>query len=180
MALSVVPLGLSAETASGQSGLSVEATYKLLQEQGEKILFIDVRDPVEIQFVGFTDLVDVNIPFLLVDRQKWISSKSRFAMERNEAFLEGVAKALAAKGLGREARIITMCRSGSGRGEPSASYLRESGYPNAYFVIHGFQGDKLTEGLLEGFRLKNGWQNSGLPWSYEVNGAKIHRPSPEG
>ena len=36
--------------------------------QGEKnILFVDVRDPVEIMFVGFADTVHVNVPFMLVD-----------------------------------------------------------------------------------------------------------------
>jgi hypothetical protein len=68
-----------------------------------------------------------------------------------------------------------MCRSGSERGEPSARYLRENGFPNARFVINGFQGDTIKEGEHAGFRLKNGWQNSGLPWSMRMDADKIYR-----
>ncbi len=52
----------------------------------------------------------------------------------------------------------------------------EEGFPNSYYVIHGFLGDPLEEGMLQGFRLKNGWQNSGLPWDLSINDGKIYRP----
>lgn len=71
--------------------------------------------------------------------------------------------------------MITLCRSGSERGEPSAGFLRERGFGNARYVIHGFQGDPLSEGPQAGMRLKNGWQNSGLPWSPRLNADTIHR-----
>lgn len=32
-----------------------------------------------------------------------------------------------------------------------------------------------TEGPQAGFRLQNGWQNSGLPWSAKMNPEKIYR-----
>ena len=160
-------------------GLTPEETYALKTDQSDIILFIDVRDPVEIQFTGFTDLVDVNIPFLLVDRYQWSEERNRFHLPRNEYFIALVDKALVERNLTREARIITMCRSGSARGEPSAAYLREQGFSNAYFVMHGFQGDPLKDGPQAGMRLKNGWQNSGLPWSNQVNGEKIFRATRE-
>lgn len=154
-------------------GLTAQETHELVQSGETPLLFIDVRDPVEIQFTGFTDLVDVNIPFLLADRGRLNADGTGLLMERNPQFARDVARALEAKGLERDALIITMCRSGSNRGKPSAAFLREQGFANAKYVIHGFQGDVIREGEQEGFRLKNGWQNSGLPWSPAFNPEKI-------
>ena len=65
-------------------------------ERGADILFVDVRDPIEIMFTGFTDIVDVNIPYMVSNRQKWNDKKKVFAMEVNPAFETQIAKALAA------------------------------------------------------------------------------------
>jgi len=157
-------------------GLTAEKTFQLKNERPEALLFIDVRDPVEIQFTGFTDAVDLNIPYLTVDRHHWVEGKHRFSMDPNPDFLKAVVSALRDRGLEDDALIVTMCRSGSARGEPSAAYLRENGFTNAHFVIHGFQGDVATEGPNQGFRRVNGWQNSGLPWSHKMDPQKVHKP----
>ncbi len=172
--------GNGIEAGEASFGLSAGETHALVQEEGETLLFIDVRDPVEIQFTGFTDAVDLNIPFRLVDRTRLDRDRAVFAMPLNPDFLDAVRTALRAKGLADDARIITMCRSGSARGEPSAAFLRENGFPNAYFVRHGFQGDALREGLQAGQRLMNGWQNEGLPWSRRMNPEKIYEVSTAG
>ena len=44
--------------------------YDLKQKLGDKVLFIDVRDPVEIMFTGFTDVVDINIPFKMANKSR--------------------------------------------------------------------------------------------------------------
>ncbi|MFO8142864.1 MAG: rhodanese-like domain-containing protein [Marinobacter sp.] len=156
--------------------LTPQETLNRVQEQGEEVLFIDVRDPVEIMFIGFTDVVDLNIPFQLVDRTRFNEDKAVFAMDSNENFVAQVDAALAEKGLDRDALIITMCRSGSARGKPSADYLLERGFTNVKYVDHGFQGDSLKEGPQKGLRVQNGWQNSGMPWSTKANPEKIYRP----
>ena len=46
-----------------------------VQQTDSPVLFIDVRDPVEIMFVGFTDAVHANIPFMLVDCTRWNADK---------------------------------------------------------------------------------------------------------
>lgn len=139
-------------------------------------LFVDVRDPVEIMFVGFSDSVHANIPYLLVDRRQWNEERGVFRLERNPQFVEQVHAELARRGLTAEAEIITMCRSGSERGKPSAQFLRDNGFPNARYVINGFQGGSIKEGPQAGFRLLDGWQNEGLPWSTRMNPEKIYRP----
>lgn len=158
-----------------EMGLTPRETYERMQQNGDKILFLDVRDPVEIMFVGFTDTVDANIPFLIIDRTRWDAQKNRYQPYRNPNFATEVEGALKARGLTRDAEVITMCRSGNERGRPSAQFLRENGFPNAMYVINGFQGDRIKEGERAGFRLKNGWQNRGLPWSPKMNPEKMYR-----
>ncbi|MFH1804897.1 MAG: rhodanese-like domain-containing protein [Pseudomonadota bacterium] len=170
-ALALAPLS---PAHADDMGISPQATYELNQTD-QSVLFIDVRDPVEIMFIGFTDAVDQNIPYLLVDRRKWDAENDRFWLYQNPDFATEVEAALAARGLGKDAMIITMCRSGSERGEPSARFLRENGFPNARYVIGGFQGDSLKEGDKKGMRIVNGWQNSGLPWQGKPNPDKIYR-----
>lgn len=38
--------------------------------QGSQILLVDVRDPVEIMFTGFSDVVDINVPYMTVNRRE--------------------------------------------------------------------------------------------------------------
>lgn len=165
--------GVHAEEALA---VTPQETLELVQEQSDQVLFIDVRDPVEIMFTGFTDVVDLNIPFKMVDRSRFNEEKAVFAMDINESFVEQVDAALDEKGLDRDALIITMCRSGSARGKPSADYLLGQGFTNVKYVDHGFQGDSLKEGPQKGMRLQDGWQNSGMPWSNRANPEKIYRP----
>ncbi len=149
--------------------------YLRVTEGDKNILFVDVRDPVEIMFVGFADTVHVNVPFMLVDRSAWDAKRNVFRLYQNPDFIRQIQAELDRRGLGKDAEIITMCRSGSERGEPSAAFLRASGFPNARFVIDGFQGPAVKEGPQAGLRIKSGWQNSGLPWSGKMNPEKMYR-----
>ena len=155
--------------------ISSEEAYAKTQQTEQPVLLVDVRDPVEIMFIGFTDAADINIPFLLADRSQWNAERNIFPMNRNAEFIEQVKAELTKRGLPDSTEVITMCRSGSERGEPSAKALREAGVINARFVVHGFQGDALTEGPHAGMRLQNGWQNSGLPWGRNLDADKIYR-----
>ena len=169
-------IGFASLTAqAADMAISAQDTYAKIQKGERNVLFIDVRDPVEIMFVGSTDAAHANVPFMLVDRTQWNAEKGVFRLYRNPDFINQVKLQLAKRGLSSDAEIITMCRSGSERGEPSAAFLRENGFPNARFVVNGFQGGALKEGPQAGFRLQNGWQNSGLPWSAKMNADKIHR-----
>lgn len=156
--------------------LTAREAYELVRARGDEVLFVDVRDPIEIMFTGFTDVVDVNIPFLLANRERWNEQKSVFLMERNPHFESSIARALEERGLGKDAPIILMCRSGGSRGAPSARALHGKGYAQVYVVVDGFEGGTLGDGPRRHWRLKNGWKNSGLPWSYRLNPNKIHRP----
>lgn len=165
--------GLSAQAS--EIGISAQDAFAKTQQQDKSVLLVDVRDPVEIMFIGTTDVADVNIPFLLVDRSRFDEERGIFALEKNEAFADMIRAELQKRGLDENTEVITMCRSGSERGEPSAKVLREAGLPNARYVINGFQGDALKDGPQAGMRLQNGWQNSALPWTRKLDADKIYR-----
>ncbi|WP_068634853.1 rhodanese-like domain-containing protein [Thauera butanivorans] len=174
----LIAAALSLASLSAQAAdiaISAEETYAKIRNAEPDVLFVDVRDPVEIMFVGFTDAVHVNIPFLLVDRSQWNTERSVFRLYQNPDFAAQIKAELDKRGMGTDAEIITMCRSGSERGEPSASFLRANGFPNARYVVNGFQGAAIKDGPQAGFRLMNGWQNSGLPWSPKMNAGKVYR-----
>ena len=154
--------------------LDAREAYEMKTERGDEVLFVDVRDPIEIMFTGFTDVVDVNVPFLLADRGRWHPTKPNFAMTPNPDFEPGIARALAARGLTRDAPVILMCRSGGTRGAPSAMALSGKGYAQVYVVVDGFEGGTVRDGPRKSWRLKDGWKNAGLPWSYRLDREKIY------
>lgn len=161
-------------------GVDAEEVYQRINAADTRLLFVDVRDPVEIMFVGFTDSVHLNIPYLMVDRSRWDNARGVYSIHQNPRFLDDIRAALRQRGLQDDAEIVTMCRSGSERGKPSADYLRANGFPNARYVVDGFQGPVLKSGPQAGFRLQSGWQNRGLPWSYKLNPQKMYLPESMG
>ncbi len=154
--------------------LDSREAYDMKMAKGDQVLFVDVRDPIEIMFTGFTDVVDINIPFLIANRFKWHPKKPNFLMAKNPGFEQGIARALQARGLSKETPVILMCRSGGTRGAPSAMMLWGKGYSQVYVVTDGFEGGKIKKGDKKNWRLKNGWKNAGLPWSYKLNKEKMH------
>lgn len=154
--------------------LTATEAAEMVTKDGSGILFVDVREPVEIMFTGYTDMIDVNVPYLLVNAAKWNLKKPVLAMEKNPDFARGVELALAKKGLDKTAPIILMCRSGGTRGAPSAKALEGMDFKNVYVVTDGFEGSSSKENPDSPWRTVNGWKNSGLPWSYKLNPNKIY------
>lgn len=168
------PENLERQTSWGLYVDSREAFQMKTSQTGQKILFVDVRDPIEIMFTGFTDTVDINIPFLLSNPKKWNDKKNVYAMEVNKSFEPLVDKALKDRGLSKEDVVILMCRSGGERGAPSAKALEGKGYKQVYVVTDGFEGDTVKDGPKKNWRLVNGWKNSDLPWGYKLNQKKMY------
>ena len=61
----------------------------------------------------------------------------------------------------------------------AVNILAEAGFKNAYNIIDGMEGDlvKDPDSLYVGKRMKNGWKNSGLPWTYDVDPDRVRLPS---
>ncbi|MFX0540398.1 sulfurtransferase [Roseovarius sp. S4756] len=153
--------------------LTAREAYEMKTARGDEVLFVDVREPIEIMFTGFTDVVDVNVPFMLVDPTAWNPKKSVLQMRKNPGFAAGVAAAMEERGMGKDTPVILMCRSGGTRGAPSANALDGLGLSEVYVVVDGFEGGSIKDDPRGPWRLKNGWKNSELPWSYDLNKDKI-------
>ena len=54
----------------------------------------------------------------------------------------------------------------------AADLLSDSGYKRVYIVVYGYEGEMSDKGR----RTVNGWKNSGLPWSYELDKQKMYFP----
>jgi rhodanese-related sulfurtransferase len=63
-----------------------------------------------------------------------------------------------------------MCRSG-GRSAKAVDVLAKAGFLNVFNIIDGMEGDNVEDPGSEynRKRMKNGWKNSGLPWTYDVD-----------
>ena len=66
--------------------------------------------------------------------------------------------------------ILITCRSG-GRSAIAVNMLAAAGYSNVYSITDGVEGDKVNdpESVFHGKRMKNGWKNSGLPYTYSID-----------
>ena len=152
--------------------LTAQQTYEIVTAQPQDVLFIDVRTPSEIEFVGWTPLVDAVIPYMTNDFDEWDEKSQRYMKVINGDFPIVFEETVAEKGFNKDTPIIFMCRSGT-RSARAASLATKLGYTQAYTVVDGFEGDIAGEGPNKGHRVVNGWKNSQLPWSYEVDGLKI-------
>ena len=153
--------------------LTSRETYERVTQNKAKTLFIDVRTPAEVAFVGYPNSIDFSIPYVYVRDWRAIDERRKsLKVEPSTSFLVDIDQALKAKGLEKSDTIIVICRSGD-RSAKAAAFLYLSGYTNVYSVIDGFEGDVAKEGLWKGERALNGWKNNDLPWTYELDKDKI-------
>jgi rhodanese-related sulfurtransferase len=61
----------------------------------------------------------------------------------------------------KEDIVLFLCRSGV-RSRHAARVATELGYPNAFDILEGFEGDRDAEGHR---KTVGGWCKAGLPWT---------------
>ena len=155
--------------------LSSPEAAKFMDQNASKALFLDVRTPAELMFVGMPAQTDANVPYMKEpDFPAWDGVKGTLKLELNPDFLPEVRRRLAAKGLKANDTIVLICRSGD-RSAAAANLLAEAGFKNVYSVVDGFEGDLAGEGPKAGQRVVNGWKNAGLPWSYKLDRTKMYK-----
>ena len=148
------------QTTLGLYVTSQEA-YEMWNADPDAVNVVDVRTPEEYIFVGHAEMAR-NIPLVFIE-YRWDAEKDEPAVRPNPEFVSRV------KGLfGPTDTLLMMCRSG-GRSALAVNALAQGGFTNVYNVIDGIEGDKVAEegSLYFGKRMKNGWKNSGLPWTYD-------------
>ena len=157
------------QTALGLYVTAKEA-YEKWHADPENVNILDVRTPEEYIFIGHAEMA-WNIP-LTFQTYEWDASKGHFSEKSNPDFLAQVKELFAP-----EDTILITCRSG-GRSAIAVNLLAENGFKNAYTITDGMEGDmvKDPESLYNGKRMKNGWKNSGVPWTYTIDPAKMKLP----
>lgn len=144
---------------------SPQEAYDMKTKGGKKVLFIDVRTPAELEFVGTPTVIDKNIPLVYRDFSKYDAKKKRFATVKNKNFVKEVEALAKARGVGKDGTIIFMCRSGD-RSAVAVNMMAKQGYTHAYTLVGGFQGgpNKADHGK----RNKVGWMNDNLPFTQKL------------
>jgi rhodanese-related sulfurtransferase len=155
--------------------LSAQEAASFVTKTGSKTLFLDIRTPAEVMFVGMPAMADANVPYMVEpDFPAWDEAKGTLKLENNSDFVSEVRRRLNAKGLSPDSAIVLICRSGD-RSASAANLLSEAGLKNVYSVVDGFEGDLAKDGPKAGQRAVNGWKNAGLPWSYSLDKKKMYK-----
>ena len=140
-------------------------------EANAGILFLDVRDPIEVNFVGHPEPIDAIVPLKLI-KLEFDAKKGSYKGVPNADFVKNVDRLLARLGLGKSHPVFVICRSGA-RSAEATNKLARAGYTNVWNVVEGFEGDKDKAGV----RTVNGWRNAGLPWTYKLTSDQAWVPS---
>ena len=143
--------------------LAAQQAYETWKADPERVNVIDVRTPEEYIFVGHAEMAR-NIPLLFVEYE-WDVEKDEPVVRPNPDFVPRVA------GLFQPTdTLLVMCRSG-GRSALAVNALAKGGFAQVFNVIDGFEGDKVGDptSAYHGKRMKNGWKNSGAPWTYDCD-----------
>lgn len=147
------------ENKRSKLGLYFNSTeaVSFMENNGKYALFLDVRDPHELQTSGMANPVDYNLPFYYININKWDSEKSRFQFETNPDFARDVNKRFKTKGLSGHDAIVIICTSGT-RAAKAVNFLAETGLKNIYTVVDGFDG----------------WKRNNLKWSRKLDRSKMY------
>jgi rhodanese-related sulfurtransferase len=153
--------------------VSSKEAYAMWQKSPEDIKILDCRTPEEYVFVGHAPMAN-NIPLRIMSHN-WDPKKNNYVMSDNPNFISEIKKRFKVTDT-----ILVMCRFG-GRSAVSVNKLAEAGFKRVYNIIDGFEGDPIndSESYFDGKHMKNGWKNSGAPWTYQLDPRLIYHPPQE-
>jgi len=147
------------QTTLGKYLTSTKA-YELLQKDGS-LLFIDVRDSVEIGLTGHPANIDAVVP-IQIQTTQYNTTFHEFEHSNNVHFLTEMEDVLKLNDKTKNDMIIITCGSGV-RSAMAVNKLAKAGYTNVWHISDGYKGDNKP-----GLNTKNAWQLAGLPWSKEL------------
>jgi rhodanese-related sulfurtransferase len=153
-------------------GLYVTAkeAYEKWKTEPDKVKIIDVRTPEEYLFVGHPAMA-WKIP-VAAQTYEWDADKGQYPMKLLPDFVSRVSKVAKP-----DETLLVMCRSG-GRSAIAVNLLAKAGFKHVYNITDGMEGDAVEDpdSVFVGQRLKNGWKNSGLPWTYQLTPDRMVLP----
>jgi rhodanese-related sulfurtransferase len=151
--------------------ISPHDAYGKWLQSPEKVKFLDVRTPDEYYFVGHPGMA-VNIPFAF-STGKLDPATQKPVLKPNKSFAADVKNQFKTDDM-----IVVRCRAGD-RAAKAINMLAKEGFQNAYSLLGGFEGDKVKEAGSHyiGKRMKDGWRNAGVPWTYELKEELTYKPA---
>ena len=157
------------QTVLGLYATSWEA-YEKWRAEPNKVKIIDVRTPEEYLFVGHP-VMAWKIP-VAVQLYEWDPEKMNFPMKPLPDFVSRVKDVA-----NPDDTLMLICRSG-GRSAIAVNLLAQAGFTHIYNIVDGMEGDLIEDpdSVFAGQRLKNGWKNSGCPWTYKLTPDRMVLP----
>lgn len=142
--------------------VTAKEAYDMWRANPENVKILDCRTTEEFIFVGHPPMA-WNIPFAF-QTYNWDEEKKHFSMKPNPDFV-----AQAKKAFNPSDTLLVTCRSGR-RASMAIEMLAKAGFKKVYNIIDGIEGDIVcdSDSVFNGLRMKNGWKNSGLPWTYDT------------
>lgn len=151
--------------------LTAREAYEKWKAGPTQVTIVDVRTPDEYLFIGHAGMA-WNVP-VAAQTFKWDAKKKQFPLRPLPDFVSRVQKIARP-----DDTLLVMCRSG-GRSAIAVNMLAKAGFKNVYNITDGMEGDvvKGPDSVFLGQRLVNGWKNSGLPWTYDVDPGRMVLPA---
>jgi rhodanese-related sulfurtransferase len=154
-------------------GLYVTAkeAYEKWKAAPDKVKILDVRTPEEMLFVGHPPMA-WKIP-IAVQSYDWDAAKGQYPMKLLPDFVSRVQEVAKP-----DDTLLVACRSG-GRSAIAVNLLAKAGFKQAFQVVDGIEGDTIKDpdSVFDGQHLKNGWKNSGCPWTYKLTPEQLRAPA---
>ncbi len=154
----IIGVLVAADWTAGQGGKDISSTQALRMLGQPDTYLVDVRTVAEYVYVGHPDMAH-NIPLVFWDERN-------LQTVANESFLEDFRARFKAGDT-----LILICRSGIRSPHALRMLVREE-FKNVFNIKEGFEGKKNKDG----HRTVNGWKNEGLPYTYQLDPALLHRP----
>ena len=157
------------QTVLGLYATAKEA-YETWKGDPDNVMILDVRTPEEYLFVGNAPMAWM-IP-VAVQKYVWDSEKKKLPMEPLPDFVSRVSQVAKP-----DDTILVMCRSG-GRSAIAVNMLARAGFTRVHNIVDGMEGDTVEDpaSVFAGQRLRNGWKNSGCPWTYDLTPDRMLLP----
>jgi rhodanese-related sulfurtransferase len=157
--------------------LTPQQAYDMKKANPKGVAFFDVRTRAEAMYVGWPSDADALVPYVEHPEimSDWDDKRHMYKLEPNQDFVPEIDRRLAEMGLGKDAPIILICRSGD-RSSKAQDRLQAAGYSKVYSIAEGVEGDTVKDGPKAGQRAVNGWKNASLPWTYKLDKAKMYFP----
>ncbi len=157
--------------------LTPQQAWDMKKKDPKGVAFFDVRTRAEAMYVGWPSDADALVPYMEHPEimSEWDDKRFMYQLEPNQDFVPEIERRLKEMGLGKEAPIVLICRSGD-RSSKAQDRLQTAGFTRVYSITEGFEGDPARDGPKAGQRTVNGWKNAGLPWTYKLDKARMYFP----